>query len=218
MDGGYIIPRSVMQRAKGLLSLGLGDDFSFDQDWKRMTGNGNIHLYDGSVNRDSLRININAGSRNHIDIKAEYDDFFQGPTQHINEHIGAHNFVQALEKLGNTDIFIKMDIESSEYGLIESICNNADKILGVVMEWHGCSIDNSQWRNAMEEFAKHFDIVHFHGNNHVQINKDGIYGCMEFTHIRKDLVNSADLRKQVHLPGIDFSNVVGGQDAEYYFE
>ena len=218
MDGGYIIPQSIMQQARGLLSLGLGDDFTFDQDWKTLSGNDNIHLYDGSVTRDQLNVRINPSARNHLDLKTEYDNFFQGNTKHFHEHIGPDNFALALERLGNKNIFIKMDIENGEYGLVDLVCNNTDKILGITMEWHGCSSNNQKWKTAMDRFAEHYDIVHFHGNNHLSMDADGIYGCMEFTHIRRDLVGNNDLRKQVHLPQVDFSNVVGADDAEYYFE
>jgi hypothetical protein len=218
MDGGYLVPQSAINHAQGLLSLGLGDDFTFDQDWHALKPADPIHMYDASVKYESISISVNPGARGHLDIKAMYAEFFQGAVKHVPEFIGANNFVQALDDLGVDQVFIKMDIEGSEYGLIDLFVEHHPRIVGIAMEWHHCANRNSQWYDALEKLQQHYDIVHLHGNNHVTPDNEGIFGCMELTHIRRDLVGSQALRKQIHLPELDYSNVHGQDDYEYYFE
>jgi len=218
MDGGYLVPQRAIDHAQGLLSFGLGDDFTFDQDWHRLKPQDPIHMYDASVKYESLSIRINTGVRGHIDIKSEYQQFFQGSVRHWEEYIGPDNFVQALDRMGVDQVFIKMDIEGSEYPLIDLFVEHHRRIAGIAIEWHNCANRDSRWKAAVDKLSEHYDIVHLHGNNHVTPDNDGIFGCMELTHVRRDLVESTELRKQIHITDLDYSNVHGQDDYEYYFE
>lgn len=218
MDGGYIVPQRAINHAQGLLSFGLGDDFTFDRDWHQLKPTDPIQMYDASVTGDSIRIGVNTHVRGTIDIKAEYREFFQGNVQHIPEFITPDNFVRALDGMGVDQIFIKMDIEGAEYPLIDLFVKHHERIVGIAMEWHHCVKRSSQWQNAVEQLNKYYDIVHAHGNNHVQHDSDNIFGCMELTHVRRDLLSTQELRKQIHIPELDYSNVYGREDFEYYFE
>jgi hypothetical protein len=218
MDGGYLVPKTAIDHAQGLLSFGLGDDFTFDQDWHALKPTDPIHMYDASVSGDSISIRVNTGVRGSIDIKSEYQQFFQGNVKHWVEYIGPNNFTEALDRMGVDQVFIKMDIEGAEYPLIDLFVEHHSRIVGIAMEWHHCANRSSQWYDAVQKLQQHYDIVHLHGNNHVTPDNDGIFGCMELTHVRRDLVGSAQLRKQVHIPDLDYSNVHNWDDYEYYFE
>lgn len=218
MDGGYIVPQAAMDHAQGLLSLGLGDDFTFDQDWHRAKPQDPIHMYDASVDINNIHIRVNTHVRGNIDIKGEYREFFQGPVQHIAEYITPDNFAQALDRMGVDQIFVKMDIEGAEYPLIDLFVQHHDRIVGIAMEWHHCVKRSQIWSHAVSKLNQYYDIVHVHGNNHVHQDSDGVFGCMELTHVRRDVVNSAGPRKQIYLPDLDYSNVHGREDVEYYFE
>lgn len=218
MDGGYLVPRQVVDYSQGLLSLGLGDDFTFDQDWHRLKPQDPIHMYDASVTGNSISISVNPGVRGNMDIKSMYREFFQGAVKHVPEFIGPGNFAQALDQLAVDQVFIKMDIEGNEYALIDLFVEHRARIVGIAMEWHHCANRSSKWHDAVQKLQQHYDIVHLHGNNHVTPDGDGIFGCMELTHVRRDLVGSTNLRKQIYIPELDYSNVHGRDDYEYYFE
>ena len=218
MDGGYLVPQRAIDHAQGLLSFGLGDDFTFDQDWHESKPTDPIHMYDASVTGESISISINGSVRGSQDIRAMYREFFQGHVQHIPEYIGPDNFVLAMDRLGVDQIFIKMDIEGSEYPLIDLFVEHHERIVGIAMEWHDCANRSTKWKSAVDKLSQHYDIVHLHGNNHVTPDSDHIFGCMELTHVRRDLVNSTELRKNIHIPELDYSNVHGWDDYEYYFE
>lgn len=223
MDGGYIIPRSVMEKSDGLLSMGLGDDWTFDNDWHQAKPNDPIHMYDGSVSLDSLRININAGVRRHLDIKSMYSEFFKDNRKHFVEHVGGSStsLATCLERIGVPQVFIKIDIEGGEYAMIDDFISNKDRITGFAMEIHGAQGvkgKNGQFDRAVEQLSEHYNIVHIHANNHVSSDEYSITGCFEITWARKDLCPNTKLRYDVYLPGIDFPNVHGKEDAEYYFD
>jgi hypothetical protein len=218
MDGGYLVPQSVVNCSQGLLSFGLGDDFTFDQDWHKLKPQDPIHMYDASVKYETLSIRVNTSVRNNIDIKSEYQQFFQGKVCHWQEYISTGNFVEALDRMGVDQVFIKMDIEGGEYPLIDLFVEHHQRITGIAMEWHDCAHRNPKWQDAVKRLNSDYDIVHVHGNNHVTPDSEGIFGCMELTHIRRDLLAGSTLRKQIYIPNSDYSNVYGWDDYEYYFE
>jgi hypothetical protein len=176
-------------------------------------------MYDASITRDTMRVHANHDFRCGIEeLRIKYDQFFQGNIRHVPEFIGPENFDLALERLGVDQVFIKMDIEGSEYGLIDKILEHSDRITGIAMEWHGCGTRSGGWYQSVARLKQKYSIVHMHGNNSVDYDENGVLTCMELTHIRNDLISSQELRKQVHVPRLDYSNLVGRPDYEYFFE
>jgi hypothetical protein len=221
MDGGYVVPRAVIDQADGLLSLGLGDNWSFDAAWHSLKPQDPIHLYDGSVSKDSLQVTINVPVRGNLDLKSAYDSFFTGTVQHLVQNVGPGvdqiGLDDCLNRLAGQNIFIKMDIEGGEYALIESIMQNSSRITGMVMEFHFCNSHRNIFQTAVTALQKEYVIVHLHGNNHVDIGAEGLTDCLELTLVRRDLCNSTQMRTTCYLDGLDFSNVAGAEDHRYCF-
>ena len=215
------MPRAVIDQADSLLSLGLGDNWSFDADWHSIKPHDPIHLYDGSVSRDSLQISVNVPVRRDLDLKAAYDTFFTGSVQHMVQNVGSAegqaNIVDCLDRLSGQNIFIKMDIEGGEYALIESIMQNSLRITGMVIEFHFCNSHRNIFQTAVTALQKEYVIVHLHGNNHVDIGAEGLTDCLELTLVRKDLLGNAEPRTNFYIDGLDFSNVAGAEDYRYCF-
>jgi hypothetical protein len=222
MDGGYVAPLSVIQQSQALLSLGLGDNWSFDTAWHQLKPTDAIHMYDGTVNRDNLAITINRGVRSHIDIKTAYDEFFQGSTQHWTENVGPGtgqtNLATCITRLSRKNIFIKMDIEGGEYALISDLINYRDHITGMVMEFHFCNGSREYFESAVRTLQQHYTIVHLHGNNHVDVGSEGLTDCLELTFVNNSLMPAnAEPRLNFYIDGLDFSNVAGAEDFRYCF-
>jgi hypothetical protein len=76
------------------------------------------------------------------------------------------------------DIFLKMDIEGSEYRWLESLSESQlKKFKQIVIELHGVNDDN--WGISLDDKIKCFEkllnthyAVHIHGNNYAGINAD----------------------------------------------
>ena len=54
-DGGYVVNKKAIENAN-LISLGINDDWSFEEDFYKQTGN-KIFMFDGSVNLKLFRKN-----------------------------------------------------------------------------------------------------------------------------------------------------------------
>ena len=222
MDGGYVVPMSVVEQSHALLSLGLGDNWSFDAAWHRLKPTDPIHMYDGTVTRDSLAVTINRGVRSNFDIRTAYDEFFQGTIQHWQENVGPGqgqtNLATCITRLGVKNIFVKMDIEGGEYALIGDLINYRDHITGMVMEFHFVNGSRQHFESAVRALQPHYTIVHMHGNNHVDVGNEGLTDCLELTFVNNRLMPAnAEPRTNFYIDGLDFSNVAGAEDFRYCF-
>jgi hypothetical protein len=221
MDGGYILPKSIVDCADALLSLGLGDDWTFDTEWKQYKNNDLIHMYDGTVTKDTLQVSINSNVRGQFDLPALYDSFFTGRTQHFVENVGnAKNqtsLATCLDRLSTKNVFIKMDIEGGEYPMINDFIANKDLIIGMAMEFHFCNTHRDSFQAAVNALQQHYEIVHVHANNHCGTGPEGLTDCLELTFVRQDLCTGTEKRRNFYLDNLDYSNVVGAEDYRYCF-
>jgi len=209
-DGGYIIPQILLDHCDDLLSGGLGENWSFDRGWKARKPAAKIHMYDGTVSMDSMKDYL----------RAPYQDFFSSAATHYQENLGpgATSLTTAVQRLGSKRVLLKMDIEGGEFALLDEILAHRDIFPGIVIEIHFANHLRQNFINAVKKLQTQYTLVHLHGNNHTVLSQDGSCDCYEFTFLRYDLCTDFTNRPEFYLPGIDFSNVPGLDDWEFYFE
>jgi len=194
-DGGYVIPQTAMQHSTAVLSLGLGDDWSFEQHWAQSKPETVIHVYDGAIDYN------NWGTAHYKD----YQSFFTKSVRHINKNIGVDggiSFHQAFNELKGHRVFVKIDIEGSEYRIIKDIVARANDITGMVIEFH--SIEDLGFQKALLKLQEYFHVVHIHGNNCGPLNCDGLPTYLEITFLNQTFGIKDGHRYECYLPGVDF--------------
>ena len=215
-DGGYIVPKSVVDYADGLLSLGLGDDWSFDESWHELKPNDPIHMYDGAPE----------GQWN-SDLHNRCTAFFVDNRVYFKEHIYPEHddslhrisFETALDRISGNRIMLKMDIEGAEVPIMPNIIAARDRLIGITLELHDVNHKRNRFQQIVNDLKQYYKIVHFHGNNYTSSRDEGLTDCFELTFIRNDLVLGNEPRYQVWREDLDFSNAPeAGWDLEYYFE
>ena len=209
-DGGYIIPRVLLDHCDDLLSCGLGENWSFDQGWRNIKPEAKIHMYDGTVNINNMKDYL----------RTPYQDFFSNKATHYVENIGPGYtaFSTAIQRLDSKRVLLKMDIEGGEFPLIDEILANREIFPGIVIEIHFANYRRQQFVDTVKKLQTEYVLVHLHGNNHTPLSADNSCDCYEFTFLRHDLCTDFTDRPEFYLPGIDLSNVPGIDDYEFYFE
>ena len=195
-DGGYVIADSVGPY-DCYISAGVGEGDSFSKDFihkYNMTGN-NCYAFDGTVNSYPEDCNITFIKKN------------------INTYNDESNTNLSFLTSEYNNIFLKMDIEGSEYPWLLSLdLSTLVKIKQITMELHGIS-DNSWGTTKLDKIAcfKKLNITHYmihaHGNNGDTVT-NGIPDVIEITFLRKDCLPHPVTLNKVPLPieGIDFPN------------
>jgi len=225
-DGGYILTEKFSKNDESLISIGIGDDISFDLAFREINNFKKIYLYDkdSKVKIPSIK-NFELIKKN-VAVKTDVKNNFIG----IN---------QLLDKF-NKKITLKVDIEGNEWDIIDNIdIKHFNLISQMVIEFHIIHIDVSKdflkkkytpyftkfyldnydlinnnlfkkYLRIMEKVNKYFYIFHAHPNNSLKefkIGKLNIPPLLELSFINKKLVNYAKLtKKKFPIKNLDFAN------------
>lgn len=180
-DGGYVLPRRVLDHVHGVLGMGLFDDWSFEA-WVHERTGANVAIFDHTVNwRFWLRRTMghlvrgvfqgDAARRRKLPIPIAYRRFFNSTNRrHFQIGIGNEPGMVGLEKAmtlaGMKDnILLKIDIEGAEYQILDSIVANRDRFVACVIEFHLIDQHHDELEKFFAAMNDDFVLVHFHANN-----------------------------------------------------
>ncbi len=212
-DGGYLVNKNDILKSECLLSFGINDDWSFEEQFLNIK-DCPLYGYDNSVNEDMLK---NKG------IYDSHKQFFTDTKQHITKNIGKSNtddeitFESVLENKGK-NIFLKCDIEGSEYKILDNIIKHTKLFSGIVIEFH--DIQDNFNLNEMANFVSKLNqkLVHVHINNYSygQVNENEfIPFVIELTFTSSDNI---ELKKHISLPNsLDMPNCSEREDFTIIF-
>ena len=219
-DGGYLLSRSDLKESEVLISLGICDDWSFEEEFKKRKFVP-IFSFDASIGskefgKQIIKSIIHLNSP-HIIFKRfktffSYLKFFRGTNKHIKKFVSRQlitpsskkelfiSMTEIFEFVKGNKIFLKIDIEGSEYRILESILENQERIIGLAIEFHDCDLHI----NIIEDFIKKFKLklVHIHANNYSLVDKNSqIPHTLEMTFSRNsELLKSFELPHHLDMP------------------
>ena len=211
-DGGYLIEKKSLSEAKSLISFGISYDWSFEKQFFSIK-HCPIHCYDPTIKYSSIKkfsrrsiINLfkikNFFNKklfmqniNNIFLYDDYKKFFSKKVIHYESSIGIGrnkiNFSEIINRIKLYPIFLKIDIEGSEYRILDDILKYQDKIAGLVIEFHNVDLH----KDIISDFIKKFNLslCHIHGQNpsgtdYLDINNDPTQVEMTFSNT-KDILS-----------------------------
>ena len=219
-DGGYLIGKNSLNNSDILISYGIDDDWSFEKNFLKLNKNIKLITFDQNLNLIFLikRIILNffrlfslKRKKNFLKSLFNLFDFiiflrkknnkkkiFYGDTKNI-----AKNF---------TNIFFKIDIEGSEYRVIDELIEIQDKIQGVVIEFHYLDLHLERVKNFISKF--NLELIHIHPNNYGPTDKFGNPVTIELTFEKNSIVDSKD---NILPNKLDMKNNPDGEDINLKF-
>ena len=142
-DGGYVVPFDAVKNVKALVSFGLRFDWSFERDFRKLNPSAEIHCYDHTVSsRNALLFSVTELLRFFTTFRLsslraaltwlDYKLFFRRNTVHYRQRIWrdhSRNSITIKDVLsrihGKKPVFLKVDIEGSEYRVLDDILAHA---------------------------------------------------------------------------------------------
>jgi len=215
-DGGYLVSQSDIEKSELLVGLGINDDWSFEEDFlkrKKIP----IFTYDASVSGkhflkkiilsffriDNLKIFFYW-----LKVFIKYKIFFSQPqVHHIQKFVGLNSnnehhctFENVINETDSKNIFLKIDIEGSEYRFLNDIIANEERISGMVIELHDCDIHLKKIQKFINQFR--LNLVHVHANNFSPIRlDDGLPLVLELTFSKHaELLDNYILPHKLDMP------------------
>lgn len=182
-DGGYLVEKDSISKSNSLVSFGIGFNWSFEKDflnYRKIP----IHCYDHTIkysyikkfSRNSLFSLLKTSMWNsnsfkelqkNIFLYKDYKNFFRGETVHFRSAIGIGfkriRLKEIFDRIKYSPIFLKIDIEGSEYRILDEIIELQNFICGLVIEFHDIDLHEDKILNFINNFK--LKLVHVHGQN-----------------------------------------------------
>lgn len=211
-DGGYVITH-LEDGYDCYISAGVSNEESFSRDFIKLynMNKTNSYAFDGTIKQYPTQYtkNITFVKKN----IAKYSSKTKA------------NLRKFMEKYKN--IFLKMDIEGSEYPWILSLTNeDLNQFKQITIEFHGINDDSwgTPYNQKLECFKKlsntHY-LIHIHGNNFDTVSNVEnlkIPNVVELTYINKQYVNKELEPNKMSLPSkIDKPNCNSTPDIDLNF-
>jgi hypothetical protein len=193
-DGGYLVDSRDVMSSDCLLSMGVNDDWSFEKGFVEQR-DVPVQAYDGSVGgwvflkrvlRNVYHIRHPRIVLGSVALLFDYFWFFSGRRKHICRFVGdATGYItmaQAFDSLlrgGPRRPYVKVDIEGSEYSVLDELIERAGATSGLVVEFHDCAQRMDQICNFVECYP--LQLVHVHANNFGPVGSDRVPTVLELT-------------------------------------
>lgn len=209
-DGGYVIPKQMLEDSECLFSYGISNDITFDEHYINLTGK-KVHAYDHTIEEVNTQ---------HSELFTWYKKGLSGTPQEQTD-----NFVNHYKELNLSGrVLLKMDVEGCEYEWLQNtdIQELANITTCIVLEVHWLNRDDvrEKFIKCIEELNKHFYLCHIHGNNcgsTFHYNRLDFPVVLELTFVPKEIVEEVTDSTETFPTVLDNSNDLNLPDIQLNF-
>lgn len=204
-DGGYVIDSRNISSTDILIGLGMNDDWSFEEDF---TSSQKVptYIFDGTVSQarfiknlilSIVRIDKLSLFFHWLKTIVKYYFFFKNDNHHVkllvddlqgDNFITFNNLLQKYSTDSSQKFFFKIDIEGSEYRLLDNLQKISHRISGMVIEFHNTDLHLDKIIQFTNNFS--LSLCHIHVNNYGCINQENVPLAIECTYSGNDFNDS----------------------------
>lgn len=247
-DGGYVLPRQIINKSQVLLSLGINDDWSFEEGVLAHNPAMRITCVDGTTGiarilrktaqksvdmlGELLTLQIAKFRRNarYLTKPFEFPRFF---SRHEliplmvagSASPGAVTLPMLLERVtgGRKDwwVIVKSDIEGAEFDVLPDAIGRMEQVSALLIEFHRLDVHWKRFVACMSDLTRVFYVAHVHGNNFDgYIEGTEVPITLEMTLVNKALAPGTPpaATYDYPLPGLDMPNTRKRSDLRLSFE
>jgi hypothetical protein len=226
-DGGYLVGENSLKKTETLISFGIDDDWQFEKCFKNNNINTKILCYDDKpilkhlIRKFIIEFIFFPYRRSLKFIKCFNNiiEFFiiKKKINFFQKKIFYNDLNRILKNIKNDNIFLKIDIEGSEYRILGEIIKNQKKIIGIVIEFH----DFDYHKKAIYDFCKRLklNLIHIHPNNFSPKDKNGDPTVIELTFEKESIIDYDNKIKSCMFPNrLDMKNNPNARDIHLVFK
>ena len=214
-DGGYLICNHSLVLSKYLISFGLGSDWTFEKDFLKKN-DCKFYGFDIKIKKYFWVKNILKSFEKLFKKKQKYKKFITEIKNNLKfrKFIRKKNvnlFEKAIARDGfsynlsniidefniKDNFFLKIDIEGSEYRILDEIIKHENLITGFVVEFHDIDLHKIKIKKFINSL-KLLKLIHIHPNNANNLCSEGDPTTIEMTFS----VNPKIIGDKVELPNL----------------
>ena len=227
-DGGYIVSKRALKNVNFMISFGMSNNWSFEENFLKINSNNKIQIYDHTVGYKYFFLGFIKSIKRIFYFRSNLQNILKKFTELIGYHrikvspknsFGENNLNQILSKIKNKKILLSIDIEGDEYKILDNINKHSKLIHLLIIEFHYLDKERSSFKRILEKLKKDFDIIHIHGNNYTSFCKDGLPITLEMTFRNKKLYPfiKKNLVKKFPVKELDYPNLKTQNDLNFYY-
>jgi len=233
-DGGYALTTSTISKSSHFLSLGLGENWSFENAVRKVNPHAPIDIYDHTVSltfftRKALKgiVKFVLGRDSVSNLKSRLKRlkhyFIFWNRSDLNRHhqvrITREVFQEVLSKYPlDSRIGLKVDIEGSEWEILESVAQEKGKFEFILLEVHSFDQHEARLRKFLRDIQDLFVLSHLHANNFEPLGGNGFPKVFEITLLKKtEVTSSMEYRQKLPVEGLDAPNAKNRPDFHISF-
>jgi hypothetical protein len=233
-DGGYAMTQRSLLQADCFLSLGLGENWSFETAISIARSEATIDIYDDTVSlmffvtkvikglgKFILRKDSFANLVSRFSRLRDYVSFWinSSKNKHHKIRINEQTFREIIAAYpAESKIGLKVDIEGSEWEILRPIAENCQKFKFILIEIHDFDTHERELKRFLSSLGSDFFVAHLHANNFEPIGSNGFPRVFELTLLNKTNAETYGVsRKQLPIPGLDAPNAKNRPDFQINF-
>ena len=221
-DGGYAICKTSIQNSDFLLSLGMSEDWRFEEDFLDLKYVP-THLYDHTVTRywliknaiknfvkallhqypkENLLLSLRALVKYRGFVSQEGVNHYIEKIVKIKMRSNETSLTDAIERTRSSRLFLKIDIEGNEYRILDQILESTEKFSGIAIEFHDLDLFEKQFEEFMEKILVDFRI------NAININNFGLVPNLGFPPVIEISLSKCEKCKNTNMEKIELISCI----------
>ena len=238
-DGGYVISKKSLETDNCLLTFGMSNDWSFEEDFVRHNSQNFVHIYDHTVNLNFFLHRLYKSIKRLFYFKSSFSNIYEKFNELIKylklNKLKINHFKYKIsnkkqlsnkslkETIKDTDhngkIMLKIDIEGDEFEILNDITLYSNQIHTLIIEFHELNNNYNKFETLIKDINKKFYIIHIHGNNVTGVNEMGLPNTLEISFLNYDLFFKENIKTKSKFPikNLDFPNHKYIEDIEINF-
>ena len=205
-DGGYLVGKNSINTTEYLISMGLDLDWSFEENFKKKNDKINIICFDDNLDKkfilkkiiiQIILIIFNRNLKYLFSLIKNFINFnfFIRKVKYQKKRINYGDILKIQNNINN--LFFKIDIEGSEYRILDELIKIKDKITGIIIEFHDVDLHVTKIENFINNIG--LKLIHIHPNNFGGLDRFGNPNLIELTFEKKPiLLNETNILPHKH--------------------
>lgn len=224
-DGGYFVcPRSI-SGAENLISLGMETNWEFEKHFVKINSKISVICFDGQTNYRlilkffffqiiktlMLKFNFSLLKRSFLNL-FEYTSVLKSKLNFVKKNIGLKDGLAFDEIISNkNNVFLKIDIEGSEYRILDDILRFKNNLIGIVIEFHDYDLNKEKIKIFIEQIG--LTLIHVNINEMGGFSIDNCPLVLELSFSRIPIKEKIDV-KILKKPNLKTNEFISLEDVK----